>query len=152
MADADVLQARMRHSRFDGANGMRPKKLLSQVADTVARHPIQSLTAAMCIYLKKKCLTVLPPPHRYVGTRALSLPLSNIQLLKMIALLEDGSMEDVDAAHSQFLKDIALYEFRFCALCVCMCSWVCTCVCTCMFVCVCVCVCVLEYVRAYAHV
>jgi hypothetical protein len=31
MADADVLQLRMRHSRFDGANGGRPKKLLTQV-------------------------------------------------------------------------------------------------------------------------
>lgn len=62
MADADVLGARMRHSRFDGANGMRPRKLLSQ-------------------------------------------------LLKMISLLEDGSMEDIDAAHSQFLKELSLYEF-----------------------------------------
>ena len=53
MADADVLQARMRHSRFDGANGMRPKKLLSQVAETAARHPIQSLTAATCISSRK---------------------------------------------------------------------------------------------------
>jgi len=57
----------------------------------------------------------------------------------MIALLEDGSMEDVDAAHSQFLKDIALYEFRFCA-CVCACAVVC--VNLCVRVCVCVCVCV----------
>lgn len=62
MADADVLGARMRHSRFDGANGMRPRKLLSQ-------------------------------------------------LLKMISLLEEGSMEDIDAAHSQFLKELSLYEF-----------------------------------------
>ena len=62
MADADVLGARMRHSRFDGANGMRPRKLLSQ-------------------------------------------------LLKIISLLEDGSMEDIDAAHSQFLKELSLYEF-----------------------------------------
>jgi hypothetical protein len=62
MADADVLGARMRHSRFDGANGMRPRKLLSQ-------------------------------------------------LLKMISLLEEGSMEDIDAAHGQFLKELSLYEF-----------------------------------------
>jgi len=37
MADADVLQLRMRHSRFDGANGGRPKKLLTQVGGGEAR-------------------------------------------------------------------------------------------------------------------
>jgi hypothetical protein len=62
MAETDVYQARMRHSRFDGTNGMRPRKLLTQ-------------------------------------------------LLKIISLLEEGNMEDIDAAYNQFSRDSALYEF-----------------------------------------
>jgi len=34
------------------------------------------------------------------------------QLLKLIQLMEEGSMEDVDAEHKRFLKEIALFEFK----------------------------------------
>lgn len=62
MSEARVLGARMRHSKFDGANGARPRKLLQQI-------------------------------------------------LKLASLLEEGTSEEIEAAHKQFLKDLALYEF-----------------------------------------
>lgn len=56
------LQVRLRQNKFDGANGQRPKKLLSN-------------------------------------------------LLKMGETLEGGTVEECEAAHNAFMKDLALYEF-----------------------------------------
>jgi hypothetical protein len=58
----DFLQVRLRQNKFDGANGQRPKKLLSN-------------------------------------------------LLKMGEALEGGTVEECEAAHSAFMKDLAVYEF-----------------------------------------
>lgn len=61
MSDA-FLQVRLRQNKFDGANGQRPKKLLSN-------------------------------------------------LLKMGEAMEGGTVEECEAAHNAFMKDLALYEF-----------------------------------------
>ena len=67
-------------------------------------------------------------------------------LLKIISPLDEGNIEDVDAAYSQFLKEVSLFEFR----CVCdVCVRVCACVLVRASVCACASVCVRASVRAY---
>ena len=57
-----MFLARMRHSKYDGANGLRPKKLLSHI-------------------------------------------------LKIVSLLDSGSVDEVESSFQNFMKDAELYKF-----------------------------------------